>query len=350
MHTCLPTTANTCTVFVNWLSLPPHKEALYTQKQVHPLPAKHQKRDSCPQNGFSVEGYGKHKHYYTYQRYTHTCKCINAHLYMYMYNLHVTRTHTHTHTHTQVDITQCTFSEGEIFMCPSVIVVKSYVSEGASSGASSHLSHSHSRHIPLERISLHGPAYAATHWLHYVWTTWVPATSCTTLYVHGMTLLRLAGVVLRMSSLLLLLLLLLSVGYTARVLLGLFRTTCTAPHDTDCSSLFSCSTLIYLCFWVGNQRRLSKAVNGTIITRFVRLCVRCSSLFWGGSFILELSAAALLVCCILDSPISHGSMFLNVGRESTMRVRTCEKVQKRESGLVIELPYGCGQLAPRATR
>ncbi|MCG8627036.1 MAG: hypothetical protein MJE68_34180 [Proteobacteria bacterium] len=135
-------------------------------------------------------------------------------------------------------------------MCPSIVVVKSYVSEGASSAASAHRSsHSHSRHTPLEWIPLHGPAYAAGHGLHHMCrSTWVatatPSPSAMG-HVHRTTLLRLARIVLRMCGLLLLLLFL-SVGNTARVLLGFFRTTCTAPHDElltgqPRSTLSSCS-------------------------------------------------------------------------------------------------------------
>ena len=218
-------------------------------------------------------------------------------------------------------------------MCPSVVVVKSYVSEGASSAASPHRS-SHSWHIPLEWVSLHGPAYAAAHGRHHVCrsTRVAATTSSATRHVHCMTLLHLARVVLGMSGLLLLLLLL-SVGNTARVLLGLFRTTCTAPHDNDSLTvLFSCSIPRS---WVENYRRPSKVVNERVVYLIplpsdTKLAVRRFS-SWTGGYLLEISAAALLVCCVLDSPIGHGLILLNVGRESIMGdVCACENVQNGE--------------------
>ena len=247
-----------------------------------------------------------------------------------------------------------TFSEGKIFMCPSIVVVKSYISEGTSSAASTHRSsHSHSRHTPLEWISLHGPTYTPGHGLHHVCrsTRVATATPSTVGHVHRTTLLRLARIVLRVSSLLLLLLFL-SVGNTARVLLGFFRTTCTAPHDElltgqPHSTLLLVQYLV-VCFLSWKLPKTFKS------SKWAR-CVFTSDYWTLGAvrpfFFLGSRAATCLkyrqpVCLdVVSSTRQLVTDQYSGGSLPRTMVRACEK-GSNGGGLVYDLSLRLWQLAP----
>lgn len=120
------------------------------------------------------------------QKRTHTIHQLNTSL-IQLLPLNVSHTtHTHTHyatlrTHTRIlcyykhtytcSIQQLhtsralgTFSEGQIFMSPGVVVVKGNVSESATRATANRMA----GHATIERITLHRAADTAAHGCHHV--------------------------------------------------------------------------------------------------------------------------------------------------------------------------------------
>lgn len=121
-------------------------------------------------------------------------------------------------------------------MSPSIVVIQGNVSEGTATCTPWHTTTT--RHIPLERVTLHRTTYVAHRGHHVRLRGTCVATRA--LHGYGMTAAGWPGVVADLRVMLLLW----SEGNTTRVLLGLFWTTCTAPHDLG--SLFVPRFLFYV--------------------------------------------------------------------------------------------------------